>query len=661
TRKVNTIVLDKTGTLTRGKPAVTGIVAANGLPEHDLLRLAAAVEVGSEHPLGEAIVARARELGLELPKAEGFTSITGQGVRGRVDGREVVLGNRALMTRAGIHLNGLEERGEELARGGATPMYVAVGGEGAGLIAVADTLKPESTEAVAQLKALGLDVWMLTGDNRATAEAIAREVGIEHVLAEVLPEQKAAKVKALQAEGKTVAMVGDGINDAPALAQADLGIAIGTGTDVAIAASDITLIGGDLRTIVTAIALSRRTVGTIRQGLFWAFAYNVALVPVAMGALYVAFGILLNPVIAAAAMAMSSVSVVTNALRLRGFKRPASAREILHPPLRARIADAGYLVAVGLLALAVGAGALWLSERSGMGATGAMGTDMEMAADGQRDMRVMVGDESDPSGEHDEMPIGAGAVAPAEAGLRVEWISDPVAPEPGQPVTFAYRVVDEQSGEVVSDLPLDHERQMHLILTSRDLAQFQHIHPEPGDDGVYRVDTKLPAAGTYLLYDEFVHAGQTVLDRRELTVGAPSNAGAALTPDQAPKTVAGFTVALNAAETITAGEATNFTFTLSRDGAPVTDLAPYLGAAAHVAIVSEDAADFAHTHGEAVAPAPAGDDDRAAGDDGHGVPAAFGPEVQVEHAFPEPGRYKIWGQFSHDGQVLTAPFTVEVR
>ncbi len=248
-------------------------------------------------------------------------------------------------------------------------MFVAVDGEDAGLIAVADTPRPESREAVAQMKALGLDVWMLTGDNLATAEAIAREVGIDRILAEVLPDQKSAKIEQLQGQGKIVAMVGDGINDAPALARSDLGVAIGTGTDVAIAASDITLIGGDPRRVVTAIALSRRTVGTIRQGLFWAFAYNIALIPVAMGVLYPAFGILLNPVLAAAAMAMSSVSVVTNALRLRGFTQPASAREILHPPVRARIADAGYLIAIALLALAIGAGALWLGERSGMGVT----------------------------------------------------------------------------------------------------------------------------------------------------------------------------------------------------------------------------------------------------------------------------------------------------
>jgi len=362
TRRIDTIVLDKTGTLTRGKPAVTQIVPSNGLAETELLRLAAAAESSSEHPLGEAIVHHAQALGMSMPKAERFESITGQGIEASVEGHDMVIGNRALMDGRKIQLNGLVEQADVLARDGATPMYVAVDGEPAGIIAVADTLKPESRDAVAQLKALGLEVWMLTGDNQGTAEAIAREVGIEHVLAEVLPEEKSAKVQQLQAQGKTVAMVGDGINDAPALAQSDLGIAIGTGTDVAMAASDITLIGGDLRTIVTAIALSRKTVGVIKQGLFWAFGYNVILIPVAMGVLYPFFDVLLSPILAAAAMAMSSVSVVTNALRLRGFRQPKDAEEILHPPVRSRVGEYAYLSGIAIVALAVGAAALFFAN-----------------------------------------------------------------------------------------------------------------------------------------------------------------------------------------------------------------------------------------------------------------------------------------------------------
>jgi len=335
--RIQAVVLDKTGTITEGRPSVTDVIALDALTEDELLRLAASAERGSEHPLGEAIVAAARARGLPLADAADFEAVPGHGVRSQVEGRTILLGNLKLMRDRGLPLNGLEGRAEALSQDGKTPMFVAVDGKVSGLIAVADTVKPGAREAMAALGAMGLEVAMLTGDNRRTAEAIARQVGVERVLAEVLPEDKVNQVRVLQREGKVVAMVGDGINDAPALAQADLGIAIGTGSDVAMEASDITLIRGDLRGVVTAIALSRRTMRTIRQNLFWAFLYNAALIPVAAGVLYPLFsrsGVpgglepffgefgFLNPILAAAAMAFSSVSVMANSLRLRGFRPP---------------------------------------------------------------------------------------------------------------------------------------------------------------------------------------------------------------------------------------------------------------------------------------------------------------------------------------------------
>ncbi len=320
--KLNAIVLDKTGTITKGEPSVTDIVAANGYGAEEVLRLAASAEKGSEHPLGEAIVIKAKETQLELETPTDFNAIPGHGIEASISKNRVLLGNIKLMKDRRIPINEMEQKAEALSGEGKTPMFAAVDGKLAGIIAVADTLKENSKSAIASLHHLGLEVVMLTGDNRRTAEAIAGEIGIDRVLAEVLPEQKTNEVKKLQDEGKKVAMVGDGINDAPALAQADVGLAIGTGTDVAMESADITLISGDLRGVVTSIALSKATIRNIKQNLFWAFAYNTILIPVAAGVLFPIFGILLNPIFAAAAMGLSSVTVVTNALRLRRFRPP---------------------------------------------------------------------------------------------------------------------------------------------------------------------------------------------------------------------------------------------------------------------------------------------------------------------------------------------------
>jgi len=317
--KVKTIVLDKTGTITEGKPVVTDIITDGKIAPEELLRLSASAERGSEHPLGEAIVNGAKEKNLELSEAESFEAIPGQGIEVVIEGRRMLLGNKKLMDSRNIEIT-LEEESNKLAREGKTPMYVAIDNELAGIIAVADVMKPSSRKAIEILHNMGIEVVMITGDNRITAEAIARQVGIDRVLAEVLPQDKAEEIKKLQSEGKKVAMVGDGINDAPALAQADIGIAIGSGTDIAMESADIVLMRSDLMDVPTAIQLSKKTIRNIKQNLFWAFAYNTAGIPIAAGLLHIFGGPLLNPIFAAAAMAFSSVSVVTNALRLRKFK-----------------------------------------------------------------------------------------------------------------------------------------------------------------------------------------------------------------------------------------------------------------------------------------------------------------------------------------------------
>jgi P-type Cu+ transporter len=623
--RVTAVVLDKTGTLTRGKPSVTDVIAS-GVEENELLRLAASAERGSEHPLGEAIVARAEELGLSLPAPSRFGSIAGHGVEATVEGRDVLIGNARLMSERGVSLGALEEQSEELSAGGKTPVYVALDGRAAGIIAVADTVKPEAAHAVGEMEALGLKVWMLTGDNRATAQAIARTLGIRNVLAEVLPADKAAKVRELQEAGERVAMVGDGVNDAPALAQADLGIAIGTGADVAVEASDITLVGGDVRGVVRAIALSKRTIGTIRQNLFWAFIYNVVLIPVAAGLLYPFFGLLLNPIMAAAAMAMSSVSVVTNSLRLRSFTPPRDVEEIRRPPLRTRIADISYLAGIGLLSLLVGVASLFLFRPQ-------MGEGMNMG-----------GADRHGSGEP------RASVAFSTGGTL----------EAGREVALTFALTDKEGGQPVTPQRA-HEADMHLIIVSRDLQYFAHIHPlTTGEEGVYSVKHAFPAAGSYILYDEFELEGSgDETHRFDAQVGGAASPEAQLTPDLSAQSVDGYSVSIEPRGEIRAGTEAEFAVTVTRDGQPVTDLQPYLGAASHVVILDRSAGGFAHTH--AMAGEEDGTDGASMDEEMEAPPAQFGPTVTFHHTFEKKGLHKIWLQFNHSGKVTTVPWVVEVK
>ena len=643
-RRLTAVVLDKTGTLTRGKPTLTGTTVLGAWTDDRLLSLVAAAELGSEHPLGEAVVAAARDRGLPLPPVTAFEAVPGHGIDATVDGRRLLAGNARLMTTHGIDTSTLDVVAARGAADGGTPLFVAVDGSAAGMFLVADPLKPESAEAVAQLKALGLEVWMLTGDNAATAAAVARQVGIEHVLAEVLPSEKADHVVALQDQGHVVAMAGDGINDSPALAQADLGIALGTGADVAVAASDITLVGGDLRGIVSAIALSRRTVTTIKQGLGWAFIYNLALIPVAAGALYWWNGVLLDPVLASAAMAMSSVSVVTNALRLRSYRRPATVGEILRPPLRTRATQWAYLCGIAVAAVTLGV-AFTVASRSDAASHGMngqlgwlQGTGMTM----RPSMSVMM--------TTDVPPVDA-----EQAGVTVDYRL-PAAPRPGERTRIVVTLRDAHTGAPVTDLTRTHEVWMHLIATRDDLGTFAHVHPEPtGRPGELAVSLTFPTAGTFDLHTEFARQGSmsNILDRHTITVaGASPATPAPLVAGPRERVVDGLRVTLSGPARADATSDLSFSFADARTGRPVDDLKPYLAAAGHIVVLRADGGDFAHEHAEG---------ETSDGSTVFALPGTqFGPRLDAHFRFHTAGVYQLWAQFRlANGHVITVPFTVQ--
>ena len=642
-RRVTAVVLDKTGTITQGKPALTAISTASGWAEAEVLALVAAAESGSEHPVAQAIVSHATALGIDVPALDAFEAVPGHGLDARVSGRQVQVGNKAMMLRAGTTVDPLRSAALHAASRGETPMYVAVDGALAAVITVADTVKPESAEAIAQLEALGLEVWMITGDNAVTAHAVAEQVGISHVLADVLPADKAAAVTRLQEQGHVVGAVGDGINDAGMLAQAELGIAIGTGADVAIAASDITLVGGDLRSIVSAIALSRRTVTTMKQGLAFAFGYNMLLIPVAAGALYAWNGLLLDPVLASAAMAMSSVSVLSNALRLRRFRRPATVQEIKHPPIRARMGQYAYLTGVAVVALAIG-GTLTAVSRMDFAERGMNGQLAWIQSTGMPMRPAM----------SEMMFAEVPATEASEAGLNVR-LDVPANTRAGVPTRVIVTVLDTDTGEPVEDLTRSHQAWMHFIATREDLGTFTHVHPEPtGEPGELAVQITFPTPGRYIVNTEFRRQGQMddVHQRQLVTVSGTIPEPVTLAVGPRVTIVDGLRVELGGEARVGEPSDLHFAFTDAATGRPVDDLQPFLAAAGHVVVMRADGSTFAHEHAEV-------EDDR--GRPVFAMPGTtFGPELDVHAEFDTPGTYRLWGQFRlADGDVLTVPFTVE--
>jgi P-type Cu+ transporter len=614
-QRVDTVVLDKTGTVTKGQPELTDVRAElSAAGEEQLLSWIGAAERSSEHPLAEAIVAGIQTRGIVLPAAESFEAVPGYGIQAVVEGRSVAVGTRKLMERTRVKLpqavltemTGLEEQGK-------TVMLAAVDGEYAAMLAVADTLKETSYRAVSRLKSRGIEVLMITGDNERTARAIARQAGIERVLAEVLPEGKAAEVKKLQQSDRIVAMVGDGINDAPALAVADIGMAFGTGTDVAMEAADVTLMRGDLNGIPDAIEMSGKTMRNIKQNLFWALAYNVLGIPVAAAGF-------LAPWLAGAAMALSSVSVVLNALRLQRAHLSSRGKKQFTGRMLPFVAGTlAVMVALFILLIQWQPAALQQPEHGVGHETGAPAAE-----------------ESHGHGGHEE--AGTGKIS-----THAVWSLSPEKPNAGSAAQLSIQIRDAND-QPVTGLQVSHEKKMHLIVVSQDLSYFNHVHPQYIGNGNFELSLTLPEGGDYKLFADYVPAGgAATTDSQWVTVQGHAHSAVPIEPDaKLTKIIDGVEATLSY-DQLKAGTDVNLTFHLAdaATGKPIIDLQPYLGAVGHVVILDKHAEKYLHVHPT---------DEKAAG-----------PDAKFMTKFPSAGVFKIWGQFQRNDKTFIVPFVVNVR
>jgi P-type Cu+ transporter len=601
THRITTVMLDKTGTVTNGQPVLTDVHTTGNV--EDFLELVGSAEKQSEHPLAQAIVTGIQDKGVTLASASNFDAIPGYGIIAEVKGKTVLVGTRKLMVKNDIKVDHVIEELERLESQGKTTMLVGIDGKYAGMVSVADTIKETSKEAISRLKKMGLKVIMITGDNERTANAIAGQSGIDHVIAEVLPDGKADEVKKLQLQGHIVAMVGDGINDAPALALANIGMAIGTGTDVAMEAADITLIRGDLNSIADAIYISRKTMQNIRENLFWAFGYNALGVPVA------AFGFL-APWLAGAAMAFSSVSVVLNALRLQRLDlNKIRANEGENKMMKWAVFAVVYLLVI------VGGYSVYANY-----------FDEEPASKTESHGKAEAHNASDSEQTDGAAGHGDHGGQTADSDVQVD-----VAYE-GKSVVIEMR---DKAGKPVTDLEVNHEKLMHLIIVDDHLDKYYHVHPVKSAEGVFKINYPLEKGSYKAFVDIKPKALAYNVTPIEFNVGDPSteHSHASLPVDRTlTKTVNGQKVEMKPSTSFKAGEPIQLDFIVNKK-----NLEPYLGAMGHVVILDETAENYIHVH-------PKNES-----------------ETTFETQFNEPGKYKIWAEFKHNGVVTAYPFVVEVQ